>query len=257
MRLQVAFGRADVAPVGVGGKGVETSGRGELRKHAALDRELPVGRDHVEHLGLEQIHPRVDERAMGRHRIVGAGLLDELGHAAVVVDLDQAVAARVVDAGEQDGRNSSPLPVKSPHRGEGDVGQHVAVEGVQAAFVELGLNVLDGAGGAQRLLFDHVAHRQAVALAVADRFLERVSQVARRKDGAPHAVAREVLEDVADERPAHERHDRLGHARGDRPQPSALAADQNDGLSARRIAGHERDPYLASGALTGSTAPRG
>ena len=178
---------------------------------------------------------------MRRHRVLGARLLDELGHAAVVVDLDQAVAARVVDAGEQDGRESSPLPVERSHRGQVDVGEHVAVEGVQAAAVELGLDVFDGPGGAQRLLFDDVAHGQAVALTVADRVFEGVRQIPGRKDGAAHAVARQVLEDVAHERPAHQGHDRFGHARGDRPQAGALAADQDHGLSARRVAGHGRD----------------
>ncbi len=230
--LEIAFGGADVAPVRVGDEGVQPAGGGKLRKHAALDRERPPGRDHVEHLGLEQVDAGVDQGAVRRHRVLGARLFDELHHAAVVGDLDQAVAARVVDPREQDRRQSLALSVEGAHRREVDVGEDVAVEGEQAAAVELALHVLDGAGGAQRLLFDYVAHGEAVAAAVADRVLESMGQIAGRKHGPLYAVAREVLEDVADERPADQGHDRLGHARGDRPQPGALTADQDDRLSA-------------------------
>ena len=133
-------------------------------------------------------------------------------HLAGPSNLDEAVAARVVDPREQDRGESSPLPVKGAHRREVDVGQHVAVEGEQGTVVELGLNVPDGAGGAQWLVLDHVAHRETVAAAVTDRVLKCMGQIAGREDGPLHAVASEVLEDVTDERPADQGHDRLGHA---------------------------------------------
>ena len=102
--------------------------------------------------------------------------------------------------------------MEGAHRREVDIGQHVAVEGQQAAVVELGLHVSDGAGGAQRPIFDHVAHVEPVAAAVADRIFEGMCQITGREDDPLHAVTSEIFEDVADERPADQRHDRLGDA---------------------------------------------
>jgi hypothetical protein len=251
--LEVALGRADVAPVAAAHEGVQAAGGGELRKHAALDRELAAGRDRVEHLGFEQVHAGVYQRAVRRHAVVGPRFFEELLDATAVGDFDQAVAARVVDPRQQDRRQSSPLLVKGAHSGEVDVGEHVAVHGKQAAVVEFILDVLDGAGRAEGLVFDDVAHLETIAAAVADRLAQRVGQIAGREHGPRYAVARQVLEDVAHERPADQRHDRLGHARGDRPQPGALTADQNDGLSARRGGGHG-SAYLASLEVSGSPA---
>ena len=45
---------------------------------------------------------------------------------------------------------------------------------------------------------------------------------------------REPLEHVGDERPVDERDDRLGHGRGQRPQPRALAADEDHRLHQAR-----------------------
>ena len=50
------------------------------------------------------------------------------------------------------------------------------------------------------------------------------------KIAALHAVAREVVEDVGDEGSLDDRRHGLGHAGGDRTQPRALAADEDDGL---------------------------
>ncbi len=45
-----------------------------------------------------------------------------------------------------------------------------------------------------------------------------------------HAVPRQVVEDVIEARPVHQRHERLRHRLGERAQSRALAADEHDGL---------------------------
>ena len=65
-------------------------------------------------------------------------------------------------------------------------------------------------------VLDGVVDPQTVAGAVADLRLDGLGEEARGEDGALHAVPREVVEDVGDERALDHRCDRLGHARRDR-----------------------------------------
>ena len=68
-----------------------------------------------------------------------AGLLEEAGDAAVLAQLDEAVAPRILDRSQEDGRPCRPSRTwRSPERREVDVAEHVAVEHVEAAVVELG-----------------------------------------------------------------------------------------------------------------------
>jgi hypothetical protein len=114
-------------------------------------------------------------------------------------------------------------------RGDVDVGQDVPVEH-QEAVLEQVLGVLQGARGAARLglLDEPQAHPEARA--VAEHRLDLRGQEAARHDHVVHAVAGQPLEHEAHERPVDERHDRLRGARGERPQPRPLPADQDDGL---------------------------
>ena len=111
---------------------VERAGRGELGEHAALDREQPAARDHLEDLGLEDVDAGVDER----RALPLPGLLEEAGHGAVLAQLDQAVAARVLDGREEDGAHAALGSVRGGERAQVDVAQDVAVEDVEAAVVE-------------------------------------------------------------------------------------------------------------------------
>ena len=96
--LQVALGRPDVEPVGVGGEAEEPLAD-ELRPDLALDRDVAVGRDEVEHRALEHVGAGRDEL---RVDLVGAGLLDELLDRLVVVQAHEAVGGGVVDRHERE-----------------------------------------------------------------------------------------------------------------------------------------------------------
>ena len=63
VRLQVALGGADVAPVAaVRRTRTASPAWASAREHAALDAEQAPARDHLEHLGLQHVHAGVDER---------------------------------------------------------------------------------------------------------------------------------------------------------------------------------------------------
>ena len=94
--LEVALGRPDVEPVGVGREGEEPVAD-EPRPDLALDRDVAVGRDEVEDAALEHVGAGADEVRVDR---VGGRLLDELAHGVVVVRAHEAVGARVLDRHE-------------------------------------------------------------------------------------------------------------------------------------------------------------
>ena len=245
MRLQVAVRRADVAPVPVVHVPVQRAGRRELGEHAALDREQPAARDHLQHLGLEDVDAGVDER----RALPLPGLLEEAGDRAVLAQFHESVAPRVFDRREEDGAHAALGRVRGRQRAEVDVAEDVAVEHVEAAVVQHGVAVGDGAGGAERFVLDGVGDLEPVAGAVADDGLDRLGEEAGREHRPLHAVTGEIVEDVGDERPLDDRRDRLGHAGGDGPQPRALAADEDDGLS--------RDASRRAHAALSGRRPRG
>ena len=233
VRLQVAVGRADVAPVPLVHVAVERAGGGELGEHAALDGEQPAARDHLEHLGLEHVHAGVDQR----RALPLPGLLEEARHRPVLAELDQPVAARVLDGREEDGAHAAPAAVRRGEGGEVDVAEHVAVEDEKARVVQASLAVGDGSGRAERLVLDAVVHFEAVGRAVADDGLDGLRQEPRGEDGPLHAVPHEVVEDVRDERALYDRRHRLGHARRDGAEARTLAPDEDDGLSRMPLGG--------------------
>ena len=228
--LQVALRSADVQPIGVGGVAEEPLAD-ELRPDLALDRDVAIGRDEVEHLALEHVGAGGDEL---RVDLVGAGLLDELRDRLVVVQAHEAVRGGVADRHEREGADRPGRLVLGDLRGEVDVGEHVAVEH-QEALVEKVLGVLERTRRPARLGLLDEAQAQPVLRAVAQHVAHRGGQEAARHDDVVDAVARQPLEHVGDERAVDERDDRLGHRRGQRPQARALAADEDHRLHVRPV----------------------
>ena len=193
VRLQVLLGRTDVEPVAAAAVAEEQA---RLREHAredlALDRHIEPGRDAIEELGLEHVRAGVDPVA---RRLARRGLLDERDHAAVVLGRHDTERARVVDLGQRDRRLRAALVVEPHHRGEIEVGEHVAVADDEALVDPVGREA-DRAGGAERLVLDRVAQRDVAEHVVADTSsscaevrVERVGQVAHRQHDLVDAVA--------------------------------------------------------------------
>ena len=224
--LQVALGGADVAPVATVHVAVQRARLGQPREHAALDAEQAPSRDHLEHLVLQHVHARVDER----RALPLARLLQEAGDAAVVTQLDEAVSPGILDRGQEDRAHAALAGVQRRERREVDVAQDVAVEHVETAVVELVGAVRDGSRRAQRFGLDGVVDVQTVAGAVADLRLDGCGKIAGGEDRALHAVPREIVEDVGDEGALDDRGHGLRHARRDGAQARALATDEDDCL---------------------------
>ena len=93
---------------------------------------------------------------------------------------------------------------------------------------------------AARVGLRDVAQADAVGRAVAEDVAHRGRQVAHGQDDVVDAVVLEPLEHVGEEGAIDERDDRLGHGGGQRPQPRALAADEDDCLHAPDGAGDGR-----------------
>ena len=150
--------------------------------------------------------------------------------APLVVGRHDAVAGRVVDRVERQRHARAGALVLGELGGQVDVGQHVAVEHEQALLEHpLVEREAHRAGGAQRLLLDHVAQAHAV-VDVAEHPLDAVGHEAAGEDHLVHAVAVQPVEHEGQERPPGQRHHRLGGRVGERPQPRALAAGEDQRL---------------------------
>ena len=199
----------------------------ERRPDLALDRDLHVGRDEVEHRALEDVRAGGDE--VRRDRLVGRGLLEELLDGVVVAQADEAVARRVRDRDERERADGAGRLVLGDLRAEVEVGEDVAVEH-EEALVEEVLGVLQRARGAARLGLLDEAQPDAELRPVAEHVAHAGGEEAARHDHVVDAVAAQPLEHVDDERPVDERHDRLGDGRRQGPQSRPLPAHEDHRL---------------------------
>src|SRR5579875_587914 len=119
--------------------------------------------------------------------------------------------------------------VVGDHRAQVEARHHVAVEDEERAF-NVALDVLDGAGRPERLLFDHVREAQTDARAIAEIRRDRLGQMIGRQDHVLDPRSFDAAQRQLQERHAHDRDHRLRRAVGQRPKPRSLAADQNDCL---------------------------
>ena len=108
-------------------------------------------------------------------------------------------------------------------------GEHVAVAHDEALVEPLG-GEADRAGGTERVVLHRVAQHEVAEAALGEVRLERVGQVAERQHDLVDAVARQPRELALEERLVGDRQQRLGRGVGERAQPRALAADEDDRL---------------------------
>ena len=148
----------------------------------------------------------------------------------VRVGLDQPVGARIVDRRQHDRRLGLALAVQPQHGAEIDLRQHVAVEDDDRLGQRVA-GIADGAAGAERHRLDDVAELDAEAFALAEDLLDAARLVVQAEDDfvdLRHLPQQVDL--VIEKRPVEDRHDRLRRVDGQRPQPRALAAGEQNGL---------------------------
>ena len=146
-----------------------------------------------------------------------------------MVELDEAVGARVGDAGEIDGRARAAGLVEAMHDGEIGVGEDIAVQHEHRAPREVG-GVAHAAAGAERLALDDVAQAHAEVRAVTERLLHVVDAIGAGQDHVGDAVGLQQRELVGEERPPQQWHHRLGAGQREGAQPRAPAAGEDDRL---------------------------
>ncbi len=213
---------ADVLPVAVGHVAVERRAHlEELGEQVLAEVELGVGRDVVEHLGLEYVDAGVDGVA---EDLAPGGLLEEPLDAPVVVDDDDAELERVLHALEGDRDHGPALLVEGDDFAEVEVGERVAADDDEGVVAELVLGQLDAAGGAGRSLLHRVLHAHAEAGSVAEVVADGLGQEHEGDDGLVDAVLLEQLDDVLHARLAAQRHHRLGLVAREGAQAGAFAA---------------------------------
>ena len=179
----------------------------------------------VEHRALEHVRAGVDEV---RVDLVAGRLLEELRDARVAVEAHEAVGRRVLDR-----RSARACPRARRAR----AGRSGRVRSMSVSTSPLSmrkrssssvLGELQRAAGAQRARAPRrSAARIPNARAVAEHVAHAVGEEAAGHDDVVDAVAAQPLEHVGDERPVDQRDDGLGDRRGQRPQPRALAADED------------------------------
>ena len=236
LRLEVLGGRADVDPVARRDEAVEGHAPlEEQRKELALHRvRLPLG-DPLEELPLEHVDARVDGV---RRDLFPAGLLQEAMHAAVGLELDEAVGGGVLDGHEIDRRRRAAGLVRPEHRGEVELREHVPVHDDHAPVDEVG-GVPHAARRAERVPLDDVPQPDLPEALPGHDLPDRLGPVRDGQDHVPHAVGAEQPELVGEERHVQQRDDRLRPLEGQRPEPGPQAPGQDDGLD-----GHTRPPAV-------------
>ena len=119
--------------------------------------------------------------------------------------------------------------VEREHGAQVERGEDVAVEDEERAVDEL-LDVLERARGAERRVFDDVAQAEPEARAVAEVRRDRVGEVAGGQDDVVDPGVLEPAQRALQERHVHDGDHGLRRLEGERPQPRALSADENDCL---------------------------
>jgi len=110
-----------------------------------------------------------------------------------------------------------------------DVGQHIAVEHQKALFQQL-LGVLQRTRGTTRLGLGQETQADSQLGAVAQHGANEVGHEAAGHHDVIDAMRAQPCQHEDDERAVNQRDDRLGQARGQRPQPRSLATHQDHRL---------------------------
>ena len=167
----------------------------------------------------------------------GAGLLPEAEQAPVGRALHEAIRPRIVDGGEEDGVPGGARLMKGAHGREIGVGEHVPVEDEDGPLREV-RGVPDAAPGAQRLLLHGVAQGDPEVAGVAERPAHVVHPVGARQDDVADPVLAKEGDLVGEEGVIEERDHRFGSTEGERSEPRALSAGEDDGLGRYRSGTH-------------------
>ena len=146
------------------------------------------------------------------------------------VGLDQPVGPRILDRRQDDGGLGLALAVKPEHSAEVHLGQHVPVEHDDRLGQRVA-RIADRATGPERHGLDDVAELDAETFALAEDFLDAARLIVQAEN---HLVdlrhLAQQVDLVVEKRPVEDRHDGLRRVDGQRPQASALAASEQDGL---------------------------
>ncbi len=195
----------------------------------AFDGDGAAGGDGVDDGAAEDVGPGVDlvgDDLLGRLR-----LLQEGEDAPGLVGGDEAEGARVLDAAEVEGDVGAALLVGGDEGRDVEPGEDVAVEdedGVVGPGVEPVGDVADGAAGAEGLLLGDVLEVEPEVGAVTEVRLEDLGEVRGGHHHVFDAGGAGAGQLVGEEGDARGGHHRLRRAHRERPQPGALAADQED-----------------------------
>ena len=115
-----------------------------------------------------------------------------------------------------------------------EVGDDVAVDR-QERVVDAGAlgREADRAGGVERLRLDGVAQLDTSATTVGEGGAERIGEIPERQRHRGDTGALETAGQAGDDRLVTDRQHRLRHRVGQRAQPGAEAADEDDGVHRR------------------------
>ena len=164
--LLVLLEVADVGPVRVDDVAAEFRAVAQhLGKQIFREIVVAAAGHSLEDRGLEHVDAGVDR--IGEH-LAPRRLLEEARDAAGFVGDDDAELQGVRDALQRD-RNGVPFAlVMFDERGEIDVGERIARDDEERFAGQQLVGHLDGAGGAEGRIFDHVLHRYAEVGAASD-----------------------------------------------------------------------------------------
>ena len=187
VRLPVLVEVADVLPVALHRQPVERPPHlQEERKELLREVEGPVGRNVLEHLGLEDVDAGVDR--VGED-LPPRGLLEEALDSAVVVRDHDPELERVLDGLEPDRDRRASLLVELDELPEVEVAQRVARDD-EERVVELVGGETHRAGRPERRFLDRVLDVDAEALAVTEVAADRLRQEGDGDDDVLEAVRR-------------------------------------------------------------------
>ena len=114
-------------------------------------------------------------------------------------------------------------------------GEHITVEHHHRVVAQLRRDIGNAAAGAQRFHLGHILDLQTELGAVAELRLECLGPVGGPEDDVLDTSRGDARQQVGQERHTRGGEHRLGGRNRQRPQPSSLSADQNDGVDLRRV----------------------
>jgi hypothetical protein len=109
-----------------------------------------------------------------------------------------------------------------------DAGQHVAVEHQHCVTAQPVGDIADATAGTQRLGLDHIFEFQPERGAVAEVFGEDLGPVAGSQHHMSDTRLADARQQVGEQRDTRGRQHGLGRGEGQRPQPGAFTANEDD-----------------------------